>query len=56
MSIKPQKAYHNKEFLNSPEARAIRVQCELEETEKTLSRAGGDQYHRVFRFRPLPFS
>ena len=34
MSTKPQRAYRNQEFLNSPEARAIRVQCELVETEK----------------------
>ncbi len=34
MSAKPQRAYRNREFLNSPEARSIRVQCELIETEK----------------------
>ena len=34
MSIKPQRAYRNHEFLNSPEARSIRVDCELVETEK----------------------
>lgn len=30
----PQKAYKNLEFLNSPEARQIRILCELEETER----------------------
>jgi uncharacterized protein (TIGR00730 family) len=30
----PPKAYKNLEFLNSPEARQIRILCELEETEK----------------------
>lgn len=30
----PPKAYKNLEFLNSPEARKIRILCELEETEK----------------------
>ena len=34
MSPKPTKAYSNDEFLNSPEARAIRVQCEILEPEK----------------------
>ena len=34
MSKKPPKAYSNAEFLNSPEARAIRVQCEILEPEK----------------------
>jgi len=34
MPKKPLKAYRNQEFLNSPEARAIRVQCELVEPEK----------------------
>ncbi len=34
MSKKPPKAYGNAEFLNSPEARAIRVQCEILEPEK----------------------
>ena len=30
----PPKAYNNLEFLNSPQARQIRILCELEETEK----------------------
>ena len=30
----PPKAYKNLDFLNSPEARKIRILCELEETEK----------------------
>ena len=34
MSEKIPKAYRNQDFLNSPEARAIRVQCELLEPEK----------------------
>ena len=34
MPPKPPKAYRNQDFLNSHEARAIRVQCELIEPEK----------------------
>ena len=36
MSKKISKAYSNEEFLNSHEARAIRVQCELTEPEVRL--------------------
>ena len=36
MSNEPPKAYSNDHFLNSPEARAIRVQCELIEPEHRL--------------------
>jgi uncharacterized protein (TIGR00730 family) len=36
MSNEPPKAYRNEHFLNSPEARAIRVQCELIEPEHRL--------------------
>ena len=32
--MKPPKAYKNMEFLNSPEARAIRILCEYEEPMK----------------------
>ena len=37
MSNQPPKAYNNEKFLNSPEARAIRVQCELVEPEHRLA-------------------
>ena len=32
--MKPEKSYKNLEFLNSPEARAIRILCEYEEPKK----------------------
>ena len=38
----PVKAYKNKEFLNSPQARSIRVLCELEEPRKRFKQAGID--------------
>ncbi len=37
MTHQPPKAYKNDKFLNSPEARAIRVQCELVEPEHRLT-------------------
>ena len=37
MSKKLPKAYRNQDFLNSPEARTIRVQCELLEPEKRFN-------------------
>lgn len=36
----PPKAYNNTEFLNSPEARQIRVQCELVEPKKRFAELG----------------
>lgn len=36
----PEKAYRNPEFLNSPEARSIRVLCEFEEPEMRFRRMG----------------
>lgn len=38
--FKPRKAYENLEFLHSPAARNIRVQCELTEPEVSLRRQG----------------
>ena len=35
---RPHKAYKNLEFLNSPEARKIRILCELEETERRFKK------------------
>ncbi len=40
MKQKPSKAYANSTFLNSPEARSIRVQCELVEPEVRLHEQG----------------
>ena len=40
MTKKLSKAYSNKEFLNSHEARPIRVQCELIEPEVRLREQG----------------
>lgn len=40
MTKKPSKAYSNKEFLNSHEARPIRVQCELIEPDSRLRSQG----------------
>ena len=37
MNHQPPKAYNNEKFLNSPEARSIRVQCELIEPERRLT-------------------
>ena len=40
MSTNPSKAYANKEFLNSHEARSIRVLCELTEPDVRLQNEG----------------
>jgi uncharacterized protein (TIGR00730 family) len=40
MGNKPQKAYKNLDFLNSPPARHIRILCEYEETRQRLMRQG----------------
>ena len=36
----PPKAYKNIDFLTSPEARSIRIQCELEEPKARLKKEG----------------
>ncbi|MBN2311895.1 MAG: hypothetical protein JXR94_23145, partial [Candidatus Hydrogenedentes bacterium] len=36
----PEKAYRNAEFMNSPDARSIRVLCEFEEPENRFRRMG----------------
>jgi uncharacterized protein (TIGR00730 family) len=40
MGPKPTKAYRNQDFLTSREGRAIRIQCELAETEQRIHAAG----------------
>ena len=46
--VPTQKAYKNLDFLNSPEARMIRIQCELEEPKHRLKKEGVDNIVMFF--------
>ena len=50
----PVKAYKNMDFLNSPAARSIRVQCELEEPAQRFERNGIDHTLVVFGSARIP--
>jgi len=57
MTNNPSKAYDNKEFLNSHDARSIRVLCELLEPENRLSEQGVDNTIVFFgSARPKPLN
>jgi hypothetical protein len=57
MTNNPSKAYDNKEFLNSHDARSIRVLCELLEPESRLSEQGVDNTIVFFgSARPKPLN
>ena len=57
MTNNPSKAYDNKKFLNSHDARSIRVLCELLEPESRLSEQGVDNTIVFFgSARPKPLN